>query len=165
MGLCFLGGGLYLQHSTAPSRKSHLLLHNLVRLLNPSCLVVGTVMGVITLSAIFSEFGNGANFALVPHCNSYNNVSLSSLALSGAFASGSRVNALLTLLLNDVGSDVRNRGILWESRRNHLWPGVQIPDTARKTLLDRWHHLHHSQCSPASHSCSEVLRYSECLSL
>ena len=32
-------------------------------------------MGVFTVAAIFSEIGNGANFALVPHCNSYNNVS------------------------------------------------------------------------------------------
>jgi hypothetical protein len=32
-------------------------------------------MGVFSVAAIFSEFGNGANFALVPHCNAYNNVS------------------------------------------------------------------------------------------
>ena len=31
-------------------------------------------MGVFAVAAIFSELGNGANFALVPHCNAYNNV-------------------------------------------------------------------------------------------
>lgn len=30
-------------------------------------------MGVFSFATIFSELGNGANFALVPHCNSYNN--------------------------------------------------------------------------------------------
>jgi hypothetical protein len=32
-------------------------------------------MGVFSVAAIFSELGNGANFALVPHCNAFNNVS------------------------------------------------------------------------------------------
>jgi NNP family nitrate/nitrite transporter-like MFS transporter len=31
-------------------------------------------MGVFSVAVIFSEIGNGANFALVPHCNAYNNV-------------------------------------------------------------------------------------------
>ena len=33
-------------------------------------------MGVFAVAAIFSELGNGANFALVPHCNAYNNVGI-----------------------------------------------------------------------------------------
>jgi len=37
------------------------------------------LMGVFSISAIFSEIGNGANFALVPHCNSYNNGVMSGL--------------------------------------------------------------------------------------
>ena len=36
-------------------------------------------MGVFAVAAIFSEIGNGANFALVPHCNSFNNVSSRSM--------------------------------------------------------------------------------------
>ncbi|KAF7357751.1 Nitrate/nitrite transporter [Mycena venus] len=35
--------------------------------------IVATVMGVFSVATIFSEIGNGANFSLVPHCNSYNN--------------------------------------------------------------------------------------------
>ncbi len=28
-----------------------------------------TVIGVMVILALFNEMGNGANFALVPHCN------------------------------------------------------------------------------------------------
>ncbi|KIM76890.1 hypothetical protein PILCRDRAFT_825891 [Piloderma croceum F 1598] len=54
MGASFLAGGLYLQNNHAAPD-------------------LPTVMGVFAVSAIFSEVGNGANFSLVPHCNSYNN--------------------------------------------------------------------------------------------
>ncbi|KAG6810698.1 hypothetical protein H0H92_010697 [Tricholoma furcatifolium] len=37
------------------------------------------LMGVFSVTAIFSELGNGANFALVPHCNSYNNGAMSGI--------------------------------------------------------------------------------------
>ncbi|KAG6882795.1 hypothetical protein C0992_010649, partial [Termitomyces sp. T32_za158] len=56
MGASCLAGGLYLTGSRSPSGPDF-----------------DVVMGVFTLVAIFSEFGNGANFALVPHCNAYNN--------------------------------------------------------------------------------------------
>jgi nitrate/nitrite transporter NarK len=41
---------------------------------------VATLMGVFSIAAIFSEVGNGANFALVPHCNPKNNASSSLFA-------------------------------------------------------------------------------------
>jgi hypothetical protein len=52
---------------------------------------VPTVMGVFALAAIFSEMGNGANFSLVPHCNSYNNVSFMPFELSAPVQSLNRV--------------------------------------------------------------------------
>ena len=30
---------------------------------------LATVIGVMVILALFNEMGNGANFALVPHCN------------------------------------------------------------------------------------------------
>ena len=77
MGAALIAGGLYIEdHHTptkSPSCKTPLVLC-FVAALNPR--TVATIMGVFSLVAIFSEFGNGANFALVPHCNVYNNVSL-----------------------------------------------------------------------------------------
>lgn len=49
-----------------------MLQQSFLPLLNP--LIVAVLMGVFSVAAIFSELGNGANFALVPHCNAYNNV-------------------------------------------------------------------------------------------
>ncbi|KAG6901834.1 hypothetical protein C0995_007405 [Termitomyces sp. Mi166 len=56
MGVSCLAGGFYLAGSKSPSGPDF-----------------NVVMAVFAITAIFSEFGNGANFALVPHCNSYNN--------------------------------------------------------------------------------------------
>ncbi|KAK7036042.1 Nitrate/nitrite transporter [Favolaschia claudopus] len=67
MGVGFLAGGLYLQNNHAAP---HL----------PS---LATLMGVFSVATIFSEVGNGANFSLVPHCNSYNNGVMSGIV--GAF--------------------------------------------------------------------------------
>jgi len=66
MGATFLAGGIYLEN-------------------NPKTPHLPTLMGIFSVSAIFSEFGNGANFALVPHCNSYNNGVMSGLV--GSFGS------------------------------------------------------------------------------
>ncbi|KAF5357220.1 hypothetical protein D9756_006369 [Leucocoprinus leucothites] len=52
MGLTLVAGGFYLEQSEINSNAQLPIL-----------------MGVFSLSAIFSEIGNGANFALVPHCN------------------------------------------------------------------------------------------------
>ncbi|KAJ7269995.1 putative high affinity nitrate transporter [Mycena haematopus] len=57
MGVACLAGGVYLQNNHAA----------------PHPPALSTVMGVFAVAAIFSEIGNGANFSLVPHCNSYNN--------------------------------------------------------------------------------------------
>jgi NNP family nitrate/nitrite transporter-like MFS transporter len=56
MGGSCIGGGFYLSNHTGENLPSLPIL-----------------MGVFSVAAIFSELGNGANFALVPHCNSYNN--------------------------------------------------------------------------------------------
>jgi NNP family nitrate/nitrite transporter-like MFS transporter len=57
MGVGFFAGGIYLQNNHAAPHLPELPI----------------VMGVFSLAIIFSELGNGANFALVPHCNSFNN--------------------------------------------------------------------------------------------
>jgi len=69
MGASFLAGGIYLQNNHAASHTPHL----------------PTVIGVFSVAAIFSEIGNGANFALVPHCNAYNNGVMSGIV--GSFGS------------------------------------------------------------------------------
>ncbi|KAJ7433452.1 nitrate/nitrite porter [Mycena galericulata] len=67
MGAGFLAGGLYLQNNHAA----------------PHLPGLPTVMGVFAVAAIFSEIGNGANFSLVPHCNSFNNGAMTGMV--GAF--------------------------------------------------------------------------------
>ncbi|KXN90612.1 Nitrate transporter [Leucoagaricus sp. SymC.cos] len=62
MGVTLLAGGFYLQKN---------------RINGDAQLPI--LMGVFSVSAIFSEFGNGANFGLVPHCNAYNNGFMSGL--------------------------------------------------------------------------------------
>jgi NNP family nitrate/nitrite transporter-like MFS transporter len=57
MGASCNAGGLYLAHIVQPKVRDFTVL-----------------MGVFSVAAIFTELGNGANFALVPHCNAYNNV-------------------------------------------------------------------------------------------
>jgi len=82
MGVSFLAGGLYLHHNLEPR--------------------FPTVMGVFVLSAIFSEFGNGANFALVPHCNAYNNGVMSGLV--GSFGNlGGIIFALIFRFQTEEG--------------------------------------------------------------
>jgi MFS transporter, NNP family, nitrate/nitrite transporter len=78
MGVGFLAGGLYLQNNHASPhlphcKQSYELFSKFAHLLFP-WITVPTLMGVFAIAAIFSEAGNGANFSLVPHCNSYNNV-------------------------------------------------------------------------------------------
>jgi MFS transporter, NNP family, nitrate/nitrite transporter len=41
--------------------------------------LVGSFTAIMVLCAIFNEAGNGANFALVPHCNPNNNGVMSGL--------------------------------------------------------------------------------------
>jgi len=56
LGVSCMAGGFYLSNNHVPKLPS-----------------LAVVMGVFSVAAIFSELGNGANFALVPHCNPYNN--------------------------------------------------------------------------------------------
>ncbi|KAF5334644.1 hypothetical protein D9611_011951 [Ephemerocybe angulata] len=74
MGASTIGGGFYLTGTTVP----HLAI----------------VMGVFCVAAIFSELGNGANFALVPHCNAYNNGVMSGIV----GAAGNTGGILFTLI-------------------------------------------------------------------
>ncbi|KAG6916079.1 hypothetical protein DXG01_008553 [Tephrocybe rancida] len=77
MGVSCLAGGLYLAGHEEP-KIPHLPI----------------LMLVFSISAIFSEFANGANFALVPHCNSYNNGVMSGIV--GSFGNlGGIVFALI----------------------------------------------------------------------
>ncbi|KAF8980921.1 hypothetical protein BDQ17DRAFT_903262 [Cyathus striatus] len=85
MGVCCLAGGFYLQNNMLP-KAPHL----------------PTLMGVFSLAAIFSELGNGANFALVPHCNSYNNGVMSGLV--GSFGNlGGIIFALVFRFQTEAG--------------------------------------------------------------
>lgn len=56
-GTMALGFGLWSKH-----QQSHKIVPNL-----------NTQIGFVVLMAVFCEMANGANFALVPHCNSFNN--------------------------------------------------------------------------------------------
>src|SRR6202034_2214874 len=69
MGASFLAGGLYLQNNHAAPDCEWAYVKCARNSL--TYISVPTVMGVFAVSAIFSEVGNGANFSLVPHCNSY----------------------------------------------------------------------------------------------
>ncbi|TEB28698.1 nitrate transporter [Coprinellus micaceus] len=55
---------------------------------------LAVVMGVFAVAAIFSELGNGANFALVPHCNAYNNG-----VMSGIVGASGNVGGILFALI------------------------------------------------------------------
>ncbi|KDR71729.1 hypothetical protein GALMADRAFT_270867 [Galerina marginata CBS 339.88] len=94
MGVSLLAGGFYLQNH---------------RLSNDTQLPI--LMGVFTISAIFSEFGNGANFSLVPHCNAYNNGVMSGIV--GSFGNlGGIVFALVFRFVPQVGKSFWIMGVI-----------------------------------------------------
>jgi len=69
------------------------------------------LMGIFAISMIFSEFGNGANFALVPHCNPYNNGVMSGLV--GAFGNlGGVIFAMVFRFQPDAGKAYWIMGII-----------------------------------------------------
>ncbi|KAJ7215113.1 major facilitator superfamily domain-containing protein [Mycena haematopus] len=89
-------------------------------------LLCGLVMGVACLAgvaAIFSEIGNGANFSLVPHCNSYN-------------------NGVMTGIV----------GGLWKYGRDLLRTHFPVPDCLRQSILDRRSDIYHYKCPPHTHT-------------
>ena len=77
MGVACNMGGLYMADDIPPKvPKCKLTIRFLATFSNHAPSVpVPTLMGIFSVSLIFSEIGNGANYALVPHCNPTNNVS------------------------------------------------------------------------------------------
>ena len=68
MGATFLAGGLYLQSIQRSGDASRMFLCTVEEyLLIADFFVVPILMGVFSVTSIFSELGNGACFALVPH--------------------------------------------------------------------------------------------------
>ncbi|KDR71725.1 hypothetical protein GALMADRAFT_143523 [Galerina marginata CBS 339.88] len=94
MGASLLAGGFYLQNH---------------RLSNDAQLPI--LMGIFSVSAIFSEFGNGANFSLVPHCNAYNNGVMSGIV--GSFGNlGGIIFALVFRFVLQVGKSFWIMGVI-----------------------------------------------------
>jgi hypothetical protein len=112
-----------------------------------SCILVPTVMGVFAVAAIFSEIGNGANFALVPHCNAYNNV-------SSRAPNSDESNYCL------AGCYVWYRRQFWQSGWLDLRTYRQISDSPRESILDHWCDVYCNQRRPNPYSCTKVLRTS-----
>jgi NNP family nitrate/nitrite transporter-like MFS transporter len=90
MGIFCLVGGVYLE-----KEKPHMPV----------------LMAIFSISVIFSEFGNGANFALVPHCNPYNNGLMSGLV--GSFGNlGGVIFAMVFRFQADAGKAYWIMGII-----------------------------------------------------
>lgn len=144
MGASFLAGGLYLQNNhAAPDCKWAYMKYGRNSLMYIS---VPTVMGVFAVSAIFSEVGNGANFSLVPHCNSYNNVG--SLKLNTGSPSPDRCF---------VGCHVGHCRRFWQPGWPHLCPHFQIPDCHWEGVLDCRCHVRRCQYSSARCSSTQLV--------
>ncbi|KAF8887007.1 putative high affinity nitrate transporter [Gymnopilus junonius] len=94
MGVSLLAGGLYLQkHQISADAQ------------------LSVLMGVFSISAIFSELGNGANFSLVPHCNPYNNGVMSGIV--GSFGNlGGVIFALVFRFVPQVGKAFWIMGVI-----------------------------------------------------
>jgi len=154
MGASLVGGGFYLQNTQAsgnPQCELEFKLRN-------SCLpwlglLVAIIMGVFSVATLFSEIGNGANFALVPHCNPYNNVGLICPTktcvwpwlLTGSF----------------LGRHVWYCWLLWEPWWHHLRSRVQIPDRqSRQSLLDHGGDIYCTQCFGYSYLCTRPVNMS-----
>jgi NNP family nitrate/nitrite transporter-like MFS transporter len=68
---------------------------------------LSTVMGLVALLAIFNEMANGANFALVPHCNARSNGVVTGLV----GACGSAGGIFFALVFRFHGSTLRTLGM------------------------------------------------------
>jgi len=93
-GVGLLAGGFYLQeHRVAGDSE------------------LSVIMGVFSVVAIFSEFGCGATFALVPHCNPYNNGVMSGIV--GSFGNvGGVIFALVFRFQHQVGKAFWIMGVI-----------------------------------------------------
>jgi len=80
-GAMSLAWGLYVDSTLDPSR-TH-LFNVFFQYPDSEISLVGVFILLMILCAIFCEAGNGANFALVPHCNPNSNGSMTGLV--GAF--------------------------------------------------------------------------------
>jgi len=67
---------------------------------------LATLMALVSLMAIFNEAGNGANFALVPHCNPYSNGVVTGIV----GASGNIGGILFALIFRFKGVGLLNLG-------------------------------------------------------
>jgi NNP family nitrate/nitrite transporter-like MFS transporter len=111
MGVGFFAGGMYLQNNHAAPHLPHL----------------PTVMGVFAFAIIFSELGNGANFSLVPHCNSFNNGVMSGLV--GGFGNlGGIIFALIFRFQTAPGKAFWVVGAMCMAINILLLP-IPVPDT------------------------------------
>lgn len=94
MGAALVAGGFYMQNNRTSGDEQ-----------------LSVLMGVFSVAAIFSEFGNGANFALVPHCNAYNNGVMSGLV--GSFGNlGGIIFALVFRFQTEVGKAFWIMGVI-----------------------------------------------------
>jgi len=109
MGVNFLAGGFYLQS---------------IRRSGDASLPI--VMGLFSVASIFAELGNGANFALVPHCSAFHNGYLSGLV--GAFGNlGGIIFAIIFTLETEVGKACWIIGVICIAV-NVLLIAIRVPD-------------------------------------
>ncbi|KAJ3504172.1 hypothetical protein NLJ89_g8076 [Agrocybe chaxingu] len=108
MGGSMIGGGFYLQNTRVNGDSE-----------------LPTLMGVFGVAMIFSELGNGANFALVPHCNPYNNGVMSGIV--GSFGNlGGIVFAIIFRFQTQAGQAFWIMGVLCVALNAILLP-IKVP--------------------------------------
>jgi hypothetical protein len=105
--------------------------------------LVPTLMGIFSVSAIFSEFGNGANFSLVPHCNSHNNVRLFYFSI---------IRTVRLQLL--TGRYVWSCRVLRQPGWHYICPHISVRNQLRKSNLDYWFYMHGHQCRLSGDPCT-----------
>ncbi|KAJ3562977.1 hypothetical protein NP233_g9238 [Leucocoprinus birnbaumii] len=110
MGVTLLAGGFYLQKNE---------MNGDARL--------SILIGVFSVSAIFSELGNGANFAMVPHCNAYNNGFMSGIVGSCGNLGGI-IFALVFRFQTDAGKGFWIMGIICLAI-NVLISPIHVPES------------------------------------
>ncbi|PPQ68007.1 hypothetical protein CVT26_007370 [Gymnopilus dilepis] len=94
MGVALLAGGLYLEERQSSNDAQ-----------------LNVLMAIFSVSAVFSEFGNGANFSLVPHCNPYSNGVMSGIV--GSFGNlGGIMFALVFRFVPQVGKSFWIMGVI-----------------------------------------------------
>jgi len=95
-GLVSIGLGVYIQANTTAGTVAS----------GASRPELSVIMGLVSLLAIFNEMANGANFALVPHCNPYSNGVVSGLV--GGF--GNIGGIIFAVMFRFLGIGITNYG-------------------------------------------------------